>query len=71
MSSFDTSPSAVLLQSVRPEDYEIGAGSESCLPSPPSQAPAWVELTDVGDITAHQSSFNKSPFDTAQTIVSL
>lgn len=42
-----------------------------CSPPPGLQAPAQVVLTDVGDIAAHQSSFNKSPFDAAQTMVSL
>lgn len=60
---------------------EIRAGGEST-PLPPlppanhptlgqSQASARAVPTDVGDITAHQSSFDKSPFDTAPTIVSL
>lgn len=61
---------------------EIQAGGESTLLAPhptphkpphprPMQASARAVLTDVGDITAHQSSFDKSPFDTAPTIVSL
>lgn len=65
------SPSAATVFPVRLEVYEIGAGSESPTPTPQLQASARAVLTDVGDITAHQSSFNKSPFDTAHTMVSL
>lgn len=45
--------------------------SPAPLHPPWSQASARAVMTDVGDITAHQSSFNKSPFDTAHTMVSL
>lgn len=72
---FDTFSSAATVFPVMLEVYEIEAGSESTPPTPPRlgrlQASAWAVLTDVGDITAHQSSFDKSPFDTAHTIVSL
>ena len=71
-SSFDSFPSSITGSPVWSEVYEIGAGGESSHPHLLwLQAPAQVILSDVGDITAHQSSFNKSPFDTGHTMRSL
>lgn len=76
MTGFDNF-SAATVSAIMVEVSEIGGDRGPTAQKPPHphlswwQASAWAVLTDVGDIIAHQSSFDKSPFDRAHTIVSL